>query len=265
MNRRVLTIIVSDAVESPQWVLVPKSMDFSELLGRLLTLEARGKSAAEQESPEQFLLFDWFGHRLPADIKIGQVPLPGIVVAVLPGGKASRRFNQSGEVDLWLFRQTTMLDETGMDRLSRFLASPDATVPPSPLKHIDAFISYSFQDGMLAATIVRHLESRGLDVFLAESSLSSGQQWRDQIRDAVRSSRRAILLLTRSSLHSSWVLAEAGALASQHTPTIVLFDGVPRDEIPVPLRTAAATEPANQPERWLDVVDHRVQARGGRE
>jgi hypothetical protein len=94
-------------------------------------------------------------------------------------------------------------------------------------------------------------------VFIAESSLSTGRQWRDQIREAVRSSHVAILLITRASLHSTWVLAEAGACAMQGVPTIVLHDGVTPREIPAPLRGAVAIEPARQPARWLGVVTRR--------
>ena len=154
--------------------------------------------------------------------------------------------------------QTLRGDEKSADILTRFLSSPDATLAPDPMKEIDVFVSYSSEDGPLVATIARHLQSRALQPFIAESSLSSASQWRDQLRTAVRSSRRAILVLTPSSLHSTWVLAEAGALASQRTPTVVLFDGVHPDSIPGPLRNVAATEPAQQPERWLDLVDFRV-------
>jgi hypothetical protein len=157
-----------------------------------------------------------------------------------------------------MFRQTLMLHENSRDILCRFLSSPDAAVVPSNLKTIDVFVSYSFEDGPLAGAIVHDLKARGLDVFIAESSLSSGRQWREQIRDAVRSSRSAVLLITRASLRSTWVLAEAGALASQGIPTVILYDGVATSEIPAPLRHSAVIEPALQPDRWLDIVGHRA-------
>ena len=203
---------------------------------------------------EAFRLFDWSGRPLPADIRVGEVPLPGIVIAVDPTGEAGQSLTASADTHVWLFRQSLMLDEKSGDRLTRFLSSPDAERVPDPVKTIDVFVSYSFEDSALAATVVKALKSRGLDVFIAESSLSTGRQWREQIREAVRSSRAAVLLLTRASCNSTWVLAEAGALASQRVPTIVLFDGLKAGEIPGPLRNVEATEPAAQPDRWLETA-----------
>jgi hypothetical protein len=253
MKRRILLILVTETVEQPQWILVAKETGLQKLIGMVLKPNVRGEQDARW-NPADFQLFDWNSRLLPADIRVGEIPLPGIVIAVVPFATAGRILARSEGVDHWLFRQTLMRDQTSMDRLSRFLSSPDAAAVPRPLKEIDVFISYSFQDGALAAEVVRGLESRGLQVFLAESSLSSTRQWREQIRDAVRSSRTAILLITPCSARSAWVMAEAGALAVQEVPTVVLLDGMEPEHMPEPLRTVATIEPANRPDLWLETV-----------
>jgi hypothetical protein len=254
MKRRILIVLVTETVEQPQWILVPRTTALTELIGVLLRPGVRGDPVGAHWQPADFQLYDWSGRALPSDVQAGEVPVPGIVIAVVPEAKAGRTLARSKGVDHWLFRQTLMRDETSLDRLARFLASPDAAVVPSPLKEIDVFVSYSFQDGALAASVVGNLESRGLQVFLAESSLSSTRQWREQIRDAVRSSRTAVLLITASSARSAWVMAEAGALGAQGVPTVVLLDGIEPGEMPGPLRMAAATEPVSRPDRWVDTV-----------
>jgi hypothetical protein len=258
MVRRILTVIVADSVEQPRWILVPRSMAVLDLLERLTNAQASGGDSSAGTRAPVFQFYDWKGRSLPPDVLVAEVPTPGIVIAVQPTGKMSRLVSSSAEVNVWLFRQTLMRDETSSDRLGRFLASPDATVPGAPVKQIDVFVSYSFLDGTLAERIVRLLESRGLQVFLAESSLNTGRQWREQVRDAVRSSRRAVLLITATSVHSTWVLAEAGALASQRTPTIVLLDGVQTADLPAPLRKVSLVYRADEPERWLSKVDFRA-------
>jgi hypothetical protein len=255
MKRRVLTILVGDTVEQPQWALMPKSMALLELLGHLMTAAARGEAGPSRWQPRDFLLFDWSGRRLPADVRVGEVPLPGIVIAAIPGSRTQSLADSTG---VWMFRQALLREDRSRDILWRFLSSPDAAVVSANVREIDVFVSYSFEDGPLASTVVQALESRNFQVFLAESSLSTGRQWRAQVREAVRSSRSGVLLLTPASIKSTWVLAEAGALANQGTPMIVLHDGVKASEIPKPLQDAVAIEPADQSDKWLDIVARRV-------
>jgi hypothetical protein len=256
MNRRVLVVLVGDTVEQPQWLLVPKSTDVVELVQVLMKPEVRGEAGPAVGEASEYSLFDWSGHPLPPDVRVGQVPQPGIVVAM----HRDRPKLGSDGTAVWLFRQMLMRSEGSRDILFRFLASPDAAVAPDSIKTIDVFVSYSFEDGALAARVVRELRSRGMETFLAESSLGTSRPWRDQLRDAVRSSRAAVLLITPSSIASSWVFAEAGAFASQATPTYVLFEGLEAAAIPRPLLHVEAIEPASEPLRWLHLVARHAQS-----
>ena len=253
--------MVADTVEQPQWILIPRSMLVLEVFELLLRPQVRGEAQPATWKPADLRYFDWSGRPLPGDTDVASVPLPGVVIGALPAGKASQLIKGSAENNIWLFRQTLLRDKTSADRLRRYLSSPDATVDGTPVKQIDVFVSYSFTDGALAERIVRELQGRGLDVFLAESSLNTGRQWRDQVRDAVLSSRTGILLVTRNSLHSTWVLAEAGAFASQRTPTLVLLEGVAESEVPTPVRHAAATIPAENTDSWLAQIQSMLASR----
>ena len=246
-KRRILTIIVANAIEQPQWMLIPGASSVVELMEALMLPPMRGEAGPLPWSPRDFLLLDWSGHRMPPDVRVAEVPMPGIVMAIAPGQWKS----MADDSGVWMFRQRLMHGEKHRDILFRFLSSPDAARVPANMRSIDAFVSYAFEDGVLASTIVRELKSRGLEVFLAPSSLSTGRQWRDQLREAVRSTRSAALLVTPASMRSPWVMAEAGAFAAQGTPMFVLYDGVSTADIPSPLRRATAIEPARMPERWL--------------
>jgi hypothetical protein len=256
MKRRVLVVLAADAVEQPNWLLVPKSTDVVELVAVLMKPELRGEAGPAVGEAREYALFDWSGRPLPPDVHVGEVPRPGIVVAM----HRDRPTLGSDHTAVWLVRHLLMRSEHSRDILFRFLASPDAAVEPDNIKNIDVFVSYSFEDGTLASGVVGELKSRRMETFLAESSLSTSRPWRDQLRDAVRSARAAVLLITPNSIDSSWVLAEAGAFASLATPTYVLYDGVAGAAIPKPLLHAEAIEPTIEPERWLDLVARHAQA-----
>lgn len=257
--RRILVVLVAEDVEQPQWLLQPSTTPLAASLGRLLDPRVRGREPGDGEGPEGFAFFDWTGEALPDDARVAEVPAPGIVVAVrrkLPRWLATR----SEGIAIWMVRMALMRDERAMDRLQRFLASPDAAVEGAALRTIDVFVSYAFADGPRAAEVVRRLDALGLEVFLAESSLTAGRQWREQLRDAVQAARRALLLVTPSSIGSSWVLAEAGAFAWARKPTLLLLAGVERAALPAPLQ-GASFETADDGTAWWETWARSARAR----
>src|SRR5262249_43175584 len=137
MIRRILTVIVADGIEDPQWTLVAKSTEISDLLERLKAPETRyGNEVPEGWRAQDFQLYDWSGRALPPDIRVAEVPTPGILIAVLPSGKVGRLFSDR------MLRQWLTRDKRSTDRLGRFLSSPDAIVPGAPVKQTDVFVSY---------------------------------------------------------------------------------------------------------------------------
>jgi len=80
------------------------------------------------------------------------------------------------------------------------------------LKSHDVFLSYSTADTLIAEEIAAGIRGRGFTVFLSHQTIKVGPKWEDQIADAARSCRLAVLLLSEDSRNSDWVRYEIGAL-----------------------------------------------------
>lgn len=72
------------------------------------------------------------------------------------------------------------------------------------------FISYSTKDQNLADFVFRHLKAEGVEVFMAAASLSPGQDWAETIKQNLRASNTVIVLASKASISSPFVLFEAG-------------------------------------------------------
>ena len=81
------------------------------------------------------------------------------------------------------------------------------------MNHI--FISYAHKNGEIAASLASQLDDLGLKVFLAERNLNPGENWEPAIREALKSSKLVLCLITPESKTSGWVHAEAGAACSR--------------------------------------------------
>jgi hypothetical protein len=72
----------------------------------------------------------------------------------------------------------------------------------------DVFISYSSRDRLPADTIARYLRIFELNVFM-DHHTAAGDLWTRKLSDHLYSSRLVLVLWSRNSLHSEWVLKEA--------------------------------------------------------
>ena len=63
------------------------------------------------------------------------------------------------------------------------------------------FISYAKEDGITAARLAKDLRHNGLDPWLDSEQIKPGQVWRDQILEAIGSSRYFLALLSSSSVN----------------------------------------------------------------
>lgn len=75
----------------------------------------------------------------------------------------------------------------------------------------DVFLSYSHRDEHIAQELAARLRSAGLHCFLAASDLTPGDNWKAEIRHAIRCSDKVLLLITPRSKSSDWVALETGA------------------------------------------------------
>jgi TIR domain len=94
----------------------------------------------------------------------------------------------------------------------------------------DVFVSYSTADLRLAEFLQRHLQSEGLSVFLASTSLMPGQKWPQEILNALNNARWVLFLASRAACQSPWVQQELGvALARNKKLVPIVWDMAPRD------------------------------------
>ena len=94
----------------------------------------------------------------------------------------------------------------------------------------DIFISYSTADERVAQFLHQHLSGEGMQVFLASASLRPGQQWGQEILNALRSSSWVLFLASRAACASPWVQQELGAaLISQKKLVPIVWDMLPAD------------------------------------
>lgn len=75
----------------------------------------------------------------------------------------------------------------------------------------DVFLSYSSIDKDRAREVVETLEKHGLTCFLAEDSLRAGDEFSNEIREALIGAREVWFLASKNSNKSDWVQRELGA------------------------------------------------------
>ncbi|MET4590687.1 toll/interleukin-1 receptor domain-containing protein [Arthrobacter sp. 754] len=103
------------------------------------------------------------------------------------------------------------LSDSAGPRLARFLAGPDTLFEPDPLPTYDAFISFTAPDFLIASDLTLKLNSRGLNCFLANTTIAAGSLWNDELRIALKASRNLVLVASGQVAGSSWALSEIGA------------------------------------------------------
>ncbi|MGT2437549.1 toll/interleukin-1 receptor domain-containing protein [Bradyrhizobium betae] len=102
------------------------------------------------------------------------------------------------------------------------------------------FLSYSSKDETRAIALERSLEALKLPVSRDERSISPGTKWFDAIEKGVRDLRGVIVLVTKASRLSEWVIYEYSLARGAGIPVIaVLADG---KAIPDPLQPFQAVK-----------------------
>ena len=103
----------------------------------------------------------------------------------------------------------------------------------------DVFISYAHEERALARKLAEALlAARGWSVWW-DTSLRTGEQFPKRIQDAVAASRCVVVLWSRHSIDSNWVVAEASEGWERQVLAPVLLDG---SEPPMPFRQTQARD-----------------------
>jgi hypothetical protein len=102
----------------------------------------------------------------------------------------------------------------------------------------DVFLSYSRADRPVAEAIARELQRLGVDVWW-DHDLLGGDDYRRRISDILTRVRAAIVIWSRRSVESQWVISEAAAARERKVLVPVTIDG---QELPIDFRALHTTD-----------------------
>jgi len=102
----------------------------------------------------------------------------------------------------------------------------------------DVFLSYSRADRPVAEAIARELQRLGVDVWW-DHDLLGGDDYRRRISDILTRVAAAIVIGSRRSVESQWVISEAAAARERKVLVPVTIDG---QELPIDFRALHTTD-----------------------
>jgi hypothetical protein len=102
----------------------------------------------------------------------------------------------------------------------------------------DVFLSYSRADRPVAEAIARELQRLGVDVWW-DHDLLGGDDYRRRISDILTRVAAAIVIWSRRSVESQWVISEAAAARERRVLVPVTIDG---QELPIDFRGLHTTD-----------------------
>ncbi len=123
------------------------------------------------------------------------------------------------------------------------------------------FLSYSHDDEALASETQAVLFEHGHNVFV-DHSIRAGEDWRDQLYEAMRKADCVVALVTRSSISSRWCFAELFAAGVLEKARLLLAERLPHPDY-------ANLQHVFYSTRWENAVSEllgelaRLDARGG--
>jgi hypothetical protein len=100
----------------------------------------------------------------------------------------------------------------------------------------DVFLSYAAADKVEANQIYDALTSIGVKPYLSGKNLKAGDDFAEEIREALRESAELWLLLTPQSLNSEWVISEWSAAWFLGIKIIPILHGCSREQVPERIR-----------------------------
>jgi len=91
------------------------------------------------------------------------------------------------------------------------LTNNSAPWEPTSAEYSSVFVSYSEKDREFAQQLHADLARQGIRVWFAPDNLESGDKLKDHITEAIRSSDKVLLILSKDSIRSTWVQREIEA------------------------------------------------------
>ncbi|WP_051542580.1 SUMF1/EgtB/PvdO family nonheme iron enzyme [Thiothrix lacustris] len=96
----------------------------------------------------------------------------------------------------------------------------------SVIKMHDIFLSYSTKDRARLQPLFQALAQQGWSVFWDHQSIHTGDNWHRKIDQAIRESRCVVVVWSKSSIDSEWVLEEASRGKSRNVLLPIRIDAI---------------------------------------
>jgi ABC-type amino acid transport substrate-binding protein len=109
----------------------------------------------------------------------------------------------------------------------------------------DVFISYSKSSRDLTIDLANYLQSSGFSVWW-DDRIISGDSYRKVINKQLDLCKAAVIIWTRTSVESLWVIAEANRALKQNKLVSVHLPDLPQDRIPMPFGELQTVPLANR-------------------
>lgn len=121
------------------------------------------------------------------------------------------------------------------------------------------FISHSSADQWIARQVGQQIELLGIEVFLDDKDLVTGDDFDERIRANLRQSDEMLLLISNAALRSYWVMMEFGAARALGMRPALILVGVSPNELPDPINRHLARD-VNQIDRYYDELRRRLKS-----
>lgn len=118
------------------------------------------------------------------------------------------------------------------------------------------FISHSSSDKWIARQIAKQLQERGIDSFLDEKDIETGDVIDETIQEHLSNCDELLMLLSPAALESSWVLIEIGGAKVLRKKLIPILVHVGANDLPPPLAAGLARD-LNEIDNYLEEVERR--------
>ena len=124
------------------------------------------------------------------------------------------------------------------------------------------FISHSSKESWIARQIAKEVKAAGGTSWVDVNVLAGGDDFQDEILEAIRTCSEAIVLISPDSVNSQWVSYEIGAVAVQGKRVTPVLNNVPPEAM-APLRRVHAID-LNNFDAFLGQLKERIRQSGGR-
>ena len=122
------------------------------------------------------------------------------------------------------------------------------------------FISSAQRDSDLVHDLARRLDIAGLKVMTPAKSMDAGENEsiKTKISDELRKADEVILILTKNSIDSQWLLFEMGYATSLGKHVTPLIQGVEPEELPEIIRQMEYVKYADL-DKYITQLEHRLE------